>query len=691
MNSYNENLHSEIVTSLNNQEIELKKLKGQFDASLLSLYYAEGSRITAAEKLAMASDEYKSFEDISEQAVIDSDVSTNVLQSATKSKELVANTVTNTAVAAANVQIAANAILKLASDTGSIYSIVQAASFGGDIYKQSTEAKTLMDVTAYLAESTSQHSMEASGAIAEVATGILADKATATDAGVKNLLGVTTTDLGTASATVTTANETLAESNKLEKQAEGTIENINSIYYASESAYLLNNEELNLNLLSTAGKDAADNKQIYTVSFNPFTSAFKKPGIETKPYPVNTYYILLVKNSVKKNFSIANAENIINNDEDNNDKKYKKVPAVASSPLYSVPIKLDELKDSDGNPFQLGDDYVVFVYADLSTEYKRIINTFDNYLTAPSPSFVITNLLNAATSITVTPPGPVEKKDPPTPPTNGGKDPATSEDADNQDEVVMTPEAQTLTFDVTQSITTDIEYRCIFLPDDPSLTKGLLTINELKSIKKEQQALQALENKYVSDLDKLEGLLTKEKDNESAIQEELDAIIKIIEGDKAANKKVSTKSKSEKTTKTKALNTSQSEIKKLEEELIALRAKIQAEALDYSHIKHEIPGFCFDLMIAQKIPAGSYTTVTNIKPSLVKTDVVTKGTVNNKASKGSLMLTASMTDNFGNRLVKGKKYIPVILSMSDDTTSIDKTITNILSDFKKTPAFPYQG
>ena len=27
MNSYNENLHSEIVTSLNNQEIELKKLK----------------------------------------------------------------------------------------------------------------------------------------------------------------------------------------------------------------------------------------------------------------------------------------------------------------------------------------------------------------------------------------------------------------------------------------------------------------------------------------------------------------------------------------------------------------------------------------------------------------------------------------------------------------------------------------
>ena len=46
MNSYNENLHSEIVTSLNNQEIELKKLKGQFDASLLSLYYAEAVSYT---------------------------------------------------------------------------------------------------------------------------------------------------------------------------------------------------------------------------------------------------------------------------------------------------------------------------------------------------------------------------------------------------------------------------------------------------------------------------------------------------------------------------------------------------------------------------------------------------------------------------------------------------------------------
>lgn len=680
MNSYNENLHSEIVTSLNNQEIELKKLKGQFDASLLSLYYAEGSRITAAEKLAMASDEYASFEDISEQAVIDSDVSTNVLQSATKSKELVANTVTNTAVAAANVQIAANAILKLASDTGSIYSIVQAASFGGDIYKQSTEAKTLMDATAYLAESTSQHSMEASGAIAEVATGILADKATATDTGVKNLLGVTTTDLETASATVTTANETLAEANKLEKQAEGTLENINSIYYASESAYLLNNEELNLNLISSVGKDPADNKHIYTVSFNPFTSAFKKNSLGTKPYPVNTYYILLVKNSVKKNFSIANAENIINNDEDNKDKKYKKVPAVSSIKPYSVPITLNELNDSDGNPFQLGDDYVVFVYADLSTEYKRIINTFDNYLTVPSPSFAITNLLNAATSITVNSPITTDNTDSKAPPTDGDTDPATSKKSTDEDEVVMAPAVQTLTFDVTQSITTDIEYRCIFLPDDPSLTKGLLTINELKSIEKEQQALQALENKYVEDLDKLENLLTQEKDKECKAQEELDAIIQVIEDDKAANKKVSAKSKTEKSTKTKALTTSQSEIKKLEKELIALRAKIQAEALDYSHILHEIPGFCFDLMIAQKIPAGSYTEVTEITSDTT-----------NKKQKGSLILTTSMTDNFGNRLVKGKNYIPVIMSMSNDTASIDKTITNILSDFKKTKHFSYLG
>ncbi|MFT5890113.1 MAG: hypothetical protein ACI9Y7_000202, partial [Dokdonia sp.] len=596
MNSYNDNLHSGIVTSLNNQEVELKKLKGQFDASMLSLYYAEGSRITAAGKLKMASDEYDSQKDTSEQAVIDSDISTNVLQSATKAKELVANTVTNTGVAASNVQVAANAILKLASDTGSIYSIVQAANFEDDIYYQSHNAKTLMNETAYLAESLSQYSMEASGAIAEVAAGILADKATVTDTGVKDLLSVTTADLDTASATMTTANETLASTNKAEKAAEGNLENLNSIYYASESAYQLNNEELNLELIAQETKDEKSTDLQYTVSFNPFTSAFTGPNTGTKPYPVSTYYVLLVKDAVKKNFSIANAENIINNDKENKDSKYKMIPATGTTEPYSALIPTKDLKDFNGDPFELGSTYVVFVYAELSPEYKRIINTFDNYLTASSPSFSITNHLIPAFDVVVAPKN-VElalKKgaatDPPTPPVSN---------------------KQTVHFNITSKLPSKVMYRCIFLPDNKKFTKGLLTIGELVSIENEQQALQDLENEYAKDIHELEKLLLNEKDKKESLAEEIEALIKLIEKEINDNGKASVKSKKEKEAKTKSLKICQSKIKEYEEKLRKLMTEIQNAAIEYSHMAYEIPGFCFDLMIAEKIPAGSYTEVKN--------------------------------------------------------------------------------
>jgi len=136
MNSYNENLHSSVVSSLNAQELELQKLKSQKDAATFSMYYAQGARVTAAEKLEVTTLKYNFQQKVNSQAVTDSDMSTNVLTSANNVKAYVAKSVTNGSVAAANVQIATNAILKLASDTGSIFSIVNAADYGTEIYRQ---------------------------------------------------------------------------------------------------------------------------------------------------------------------------------------------------------------------------------------------------------------------------------------------------------------------------------------------------------------------------------------------------------------------------------------------------------------------------------------------------------------------------------------------------------------------------
>ena len=54
MSSFNENLHATVVASLQEQEQDEKLLLSALDASIFTLYYAEGARITAAENLGLA-------------------------------------------------------------------------------------------------------------------------------------------------------------------------------------------------------------------------------------------------------------------------------------------------------------------------------------------------------------------------------------------------------------------------------------------------------------------------------------------------------------------------------------------------------------------------------------------------------------------------------------------------------------
>lgn len=559
MSSYNDQLHAEISSLLCHQELELHKLKGQYDAAMLSLYYAQGGYSTAVDTLEIANETYAFQKDVVSQAIMDSDVATNVLQSATNANAFVGTAVSHTAVAAANVQMASNAILRLASDIGAIYTIVQAANFETDIYDLTKEAQTLVRETAYLAERVSQESMEASMSIAEVTTSSLADKATTTDAGVKNILSEVTTSFDAANAALAAANQVVQSANKIEKGAEGNLENIHATYQASETAYALSNKALNLAICVSETKETMPGEHQYTVSFSPFRSAFKESNTETPPYPVDAYYVLLVKDTLKTTFSSENAAVIIDNDTDN---RYIKIEATDSVASYSQLISTNELNDVNGNPFQLGENYVVFVYAILSNVYKKAINVFDDYVTAPSFPFSITNQLPPAYAITV----------------------------DLLPESSTPPNAQQVNFTLLNKLPSRVAYRCVFLPDDVLSTKELLTVDALKSTEK----------------------------------------------------------------------------------------------------KNEKPGFCFNLMIAEVIPAGSYTLVADIIPSLENDDVASDREADT-ILRGSLVITNSMTDNFGNRLLNGKKYIPVIISISDDTALINKTISNALSDFKNTPSFTYIG
>lgn len=545
MNSNNDTIHTEIITSLDNQEIELKKQKGQYDASMLSVYYAQGNCITAAEKLKLANDDYEFQKDILQQAITVNGMSTNVMQTATSAKKYVEHTVTNAAVAAANAQIAANAVVKLASDVGTIYSMINAADFDAEIFEAADMAYKCINETAYLAESVSQKSMEASALMAEVAISNLVSKVTTTDADIKNLVNTVTANFDSAKERVTTVHQTLKSESETEKSAEGNLENVHAIYDASKMAYQLSNKELNLAVSVSETKDTINENHQYTVSFNPFTSAFKQPDIEAETYPVEAYYILLVKDTAKKVFSMTDAESIITS---NNDCVSIKIDATSPATPYSKTISIHDLQDVNGESFQLGDNYVVFIYAVLSNTYKKNINVYEDYLTAPSFPFSIKNHLIPAHDIKVR------------------LSPKSSK----------TPNQQLVRFQVERALTSKVEYRCVFLP-----------INALKTIAK----------------------------------------------------------------------------------------------------KNKKPAFCFDLMIAEMIPAGSYTTIENITPSK---DTDPKASTNTLL-EGSLVITSTMTDNFGNRLIKGNTYIPAMLSISDDTENVNKTIINALSAIENTSSFTYKG
>lgn len=708
MSSYNDNLHSSVVSSLNAQELELQKVKSKQDASMFSLYYAQGARITASEKLEVTSEKYNFEQKVNGQATVDSDISTNVLASANNSKTYTDKSVTNTSVAAANMQIATNAIVKLSSDTGSILSIVSAGDFGTEIYDQAKTAAVLMDNTAYVAEVASQKSMESSASISEVSTKTLVDKATLTDTSIKDLLKVVSGQLEATNALVQSETSELSTTSTAEKAAEGELEDLSVSLRSTSDAYKLSNCQLNLDLTVLPSPD----HQKFTASFDIYTNPFMSSNTDkanngeddATPNPVEKYYVMLVKESKRQTFSINTAETIVNNENKNS---YVEIdPSEAkdgkiSKVIYTTEQSDDTIKvlhDTDGNQFKLGDDYVIFVLAEFTTAYKKSINTFDDYLSAASMMFTMTNKLEAP----------------------------------SENQLKITPAdgpSQKLEFSMLQKAN-NMEYRCVFLPDNSDIIDGLMTADDLQHIE--------------NDIESKELIATLKYE----INDLHDQIVE-LNGRKSAD------------TGANAIDTVaiDNQIAEKEQEIVNLKTKLTTleSKSTCSHYKVK-PGFFFNLTIAEQIPAGSYTNadveetssitylskkypkifkelkegeLTKLEDDLEKLiqdafegksifvlykDLTTlfkdfvkakkkiediiKSNIDlqndlKKILKGYKAYTVSMslapetTDNFGNRLIANDLYIPAVLVLSTAPESKQKMYTNALSSFDKTDSFTY--
>ncbi|VXB08712.1 conserved hypothetical protein [Flavobacterium sp. 9AF] len=658
MSSYNENLNASVVTSLQAQELKLSTTQSELNAGMFTLYYAEDAKITAQEKLQKTENKYKAQEIIKDEAVSNNNLATNVLASANQEKQSNLQSVSNSAVSAANVQIATNAIVNLASDMGSIVSILNAADYGSQIYEQAIAVNQLMNDTAYNAEVTSQWAMEASSLTAEVTASTVADMAASTSTSLTNLLGVLNSQLGATATLEITENTNYSNAATEEKKAEGKLIDAKVEYDAAKATYLSSINELNLNLQVT---DTTPNS--FTVEFNPYLNPFHKLSlnIPNSPYssnPVENYYIFVVKESNKSTFSLATAEGLM----DTSDIAFKIKAKQLTTATISKKISLGNIKDSNNENLVLGENYVVFVLAQFTIEYKKSLNNFDDYLTAASSKFVLTTPLNSPNANDIT---------------------VDFLPADNNPNHIT---SQVLQFNVNEKVE-NVEYRCLFLLNNTQLVNHMLKPENLLSIenqivkeinteinkrKDEEDRINAYNNQNLlqtlqNELDALETLKAQASKNSTTIEADADA----------DNDTTQTKDSDSNLT----IDTQISELKTRIQSLtsIDLRDINPSGSASQSTGPNETPkpGFFFNQLIAENISNYSVPVGPQINKSNGKVEV-------------TLPILENTTDNFGNPLIDNKQYIPVVLAVASGPKKFTDQFSNAISDFKNTAVFTYK-
>lgn len=395
MNTYTDTLQQSItgiLTDLNDQQTELQSVQ---TAAQYTLYYAQGAERTARTKLQRTNVQVVNTCTINDQAVINNNQVWNLVASATDAKTNVSASGTNMATAAANVQIASNAVALLASDLGAALSIASATLYGTDTYTKIASANTYINEVANQARRASLKAMEASSYIAEVSAGDVLTQAQSAQAKIVSLQKATLADFNQYSALQNTENQTVSQTSQTEKQAEGSLRKAAKEYSAITMVYDNANTQLNLDL-----DVRVFNSQQIQVQFNRLPSPL--PPFATNeaatiqldaPPAVPSYFLTLVAES-----QVA----MVNNDIAN-----QMFAQLGDQGTSFWPVRIDEstirqtaamqpVMDMYGNALGPGSQYVVYVYAELTTAYKRYLNNFSDFLSAPSQGFVMATPLPMA-------------------------------------------------------------------------------------------------------------------------------------------------------------------------------------------------------------------------------------------------------------------------------------------------------
>lgn len=682
MNTYNENLRSSVANTLQTLDADLKKVNANTNAAMFTLYYAQGATFTAIAELQKSKNVETTQEGIKTAAVDNSNLCKNLMNTAAQGATYMKQSVTNVSVGASNVQAAANAVVRLAGDVGNIYNIISAADYDTDIYKLASEANSLISETAYTAEWTSQLALEASVLASKVTTSTVQDSSKNCNDSMNNLLKIVSDDFDKISQRVTSDNAALATVNTNEKAAEGAYSDLRTVSGATGDAYNVANDQLNLALTAEITPGAGESK--FKVEFKWIYSPFFEKD-KNFPYPVQDYTLIVVKDKQKSTFSINSAEDIRQNyphrSIDLSAWVKQGAPAKFSQEfdINAIPVNDGDsttqpytLQDSDGDDVTTGTDYVVFVYAVYKEEYKKKLNTYDDFLSAPSTTFRFTIVLQpaqfAADSGSV----------------------AASDSGSSTDPNAGFPQVK---FSVNERDNLSVEYRCAFLPTATAATSGLLDEGLLEKLDAEIVRLRNDADKLEPAIVDLKARLLETSEQENEFRQKYTGIFSELQ--KFLTKNAALLSKANVTARKQDDSTKQlmsrmkssipqladpsGELKEDLPKMMALLPARQSDAAQLATLEQQQTAvlknieavnnnkidFIFNLQLALGLTMGSYTVAENG----VAAD-------NNTGVNYTVPITAATTDNFGNVLTKGSSYIPVVISVSAEEGELQSKFTN---------------
>ena len=416
MNTNDENLRSTVLQIFEGLQLEKQLSEAKLKEKMFTLRYAQEASRLALENLNQAEGRVLFKKEVKQQAVISANTAKVQLSFAQEANLDVENAVTNVAVCAANMQIACNAIMRLEGTLGSVYSIISAADFGSDIFVLAEEARNSIDSTAYDAELASMQAMTSSMSISEVSASAVYDLSVGVNGSIDSLLANISSELESASVEVAAADLRYKLAISGENVAGGEYETAKINHSSSAEAYEVSNAQLNLNLKAFPKKGEEHSTVSVEFNFikNPLYKGTKQvlrktdKGTPLNLEPIDSYQLFFVKYSKRSTFTIAKAESIIESAPDqvvqldfsepsrsslsNPAISYQFIASETGSEVLGVSVDIPynavdagayTLKDADGDEIKSDNQYVVFVRASYTEKYKRTINNFNDYLSAP--------------------------------------------------------------------------------------------------------------------------------------------------------------------------------------------------------------------------------------------------------------------------------------------------------------------